>query len=56
MIRPQASAHMPPLLLKVWYDGNGNIMGWLEKDGSQSLPLYRLEYDPYGKLLVEETV
>lgn len=42
--------------LAPWYDGNGNIMGWLEKDGGQSLPLYRLEYDPYGKLLVEETV
>ncbi|WP_217699037.1 RHS repeat-associated core domain-containing protein [Prosthecobacter debontii] len=49
----QSSSHRQ---LAPWYDGNGNIMGWLEKDGTQSLPLYRLEYDPYGKLLVEETV
>lgn len=36
------------------YDGNGNIMSWVENEGGQVLPLHRLEYDPYGRLLVEE--
>ncbi|MEN3943316.1 RHS repeat-associated core domain-containing protein [Prosthecobacter sp. SYSU 5D2] len=42
--------------LAPWYDGNGNVMGWLENDGTQPLPLHRLEYDAFGKLLVEDEV
>ncbi|MES2737892.1 MAG: RHS repeat-associated core domain-containing protein [Verrucomicrobiota bacterium] len=42
--------------LAPWYDGNGNVMGWVENEGAQKLPLYRLEYDPYGKLLVDDAV
>jgi hypothetical protein len=42
--------------LAPWYDGNGNVMGWMENDGAQPLPQHRLEYDPYGKLLVDDTV
>ncbi len=42
--------------LAPWYDGNGNVMGWMENDGLQPLPQHRLEYDPYGKLLVDDTV
>ncbi len=42
--------------LAPWYDGNGNVMGWVENEGAQKLPLYRLEYDPFGKLLVDDAV
>jgi RHS repeat-associated protein len=42
--------------LAPWYDGNGNVMGWVENAPAQMLPLHRLEYDPYGKVLVEEDV
>ena len=40
--------------LAPWYDGNGNIMGWVENDASQVLPLHRLEYDPFGRLLIDD--
>lgn len=42
--------------LAPWYDGNGNVMGWVENEPGYTLPLWRLEYDPYGKLLVEDPV
>ncbi|MES2737888.1 MAG: RHS repeat-associated core domain-containing protein [Verrucomicrobiota bacterium] len=42
--------------LAPWYDGNGNVMGWVENEGAQKLPLHRLEYDPFGKLLVDDAV
>ena len=42
--------------LAPWYDGNGNVMGWVENEPGYTLPLWRMEYDPYGKLLVEDPV
>ena len=42
--------------LAPWYDGNGNVMGWVENEAAYTLPLWRLEYDPYGRLLVEDPV
>lgn len=44
----------PPI--SPWYDGNGNVMGWVENEPGYTLPLWRMEYDPYGKLLVEDPV
>jgi RHS repeat-associated protein len=39
-----------------WYDGNGNILGWVENELAQVQPLHRLEYDAFGRLLVDDPV
>jgi RHS repeat-associated protein len=42
--------------LAPWYDGNGNILGWVENELAQVQPLHRLEYDAFGRLLVDDPV
>ncbi len=42
--------------LAPWYDGNGNILGWVENELAQVQPLHRLEYDGFGRLLVDDPV
>lgn len=36
------------------YDGNGNILKWVENEGAEVLPAYNVEYDPFGRVLVDE--
>ncbi len=47
----QPSQELPLRQLAPWYDGNGNITGWIENNAVLVKALRRQEYDPFGRLL-----